>query len=153
MDYKELLKEDSEIILDSFMNKDAFILGKYISEIAISKNYAVAIRIIKNNNIVFEYLNDNALFNNFYWIEKKINVVKRFDKSSALIAYKLKSENLTFDEKYGDAREYAVTPGAVPIRVKSVGTVGIISVSGLSSEEDHGLIIKGLKYLLSRGDE
>ena len=58
-----------------------------------------------------------------------------------------------FDEKYGDAREYAVTPGAVPIRVKSVGTVGIISVSGLSSEEDHGLIIKGLKYLLSRGDE
>ena len=27
MDYKELLKEDSEIILDSFMNKDAFILG------------------------------------------------------------------------------------------------------------------------------
>ena len=79
--------------------------------------------------------------------------MKRFDKSSALIAYKLKSENLTFDEKYGDAREYAETPGAVPIRVKSVGTVGIISVSGLSSEEDHGLIIKGLKYLLSRGDE
>lgn len=146
-------KEEQELILKHFFNQDAYILGSYITDICIQNNIPVIISIEKNNQIIFQYAHDGTSNNNNYWIQKKINVVKRFDKSSAYMTYKLKEQNLSFEQKYGNSKDYALTPGAFPIRVENVGTVGIIAISGLSSEEDHQLIIDGLKYIKERQEK
>lgn len=139
--------EKEELYLNTFTNSDAFYLGQYIASKSILNNYPIEISIEKNKQEVFRYVNDGASANNHYWVEKKMNVVERFDKSSAFIALKLLKEKVAFKDKYGDDTKYAPAPGAVPIRVHGVGTVGVIAVSGLESWDDHQLIIDGLNYL------
>jgi Uncharacterized conserved protein len=153
MDYQQLLEEEKKYIFNHFSNKEIFLLGEHISQKAIDQKAPVIITIERNGQKVFQFANDGSSKNNEYWINKKLNVVKRFDRSSAIIAAKLEAENHTFAQKYGDASEYAATPGAMPIKVKAVGTVAYIGISGLSSEEDHQLITAGLDYILSHEKE
>lgn len=146
--YEKLVKENKEIVFTHFSNEDAFILGSYLSAICIKEKYPVVICIEKNGQQVYLQANDNTAMNNMYWIEKKANVVKRFAISSALLSAKLEKTKTTFKQKYGDDSSYAITPGSVPIKVDSVGMVGVVTVSGLDSTADHELITVGMKHLL-----
>jgi uncharacterized protein (UPF0303 family) len=47
--------------------------------------------------------------------------------------------------------EYAVTGGAFPIRVRGVGVVAAATASGLSSQEDHDLVVDGIRAYLADG--
>lgn len=65
-------------------------------------------------------------------------------------------DDKAFGSKYGlgpdEVGKYAIHGGAVPVRVKDVeGVVAVIVVSGLSQEEDHGVIVEVLEQYLSRG--
>ncbi|BCN30837.1 heme-binding protein [Anaeromicropila herbilytica] len=148
LDYNKLEKEEA-FVLPHFLNKDAYILGNYIAEVAIEKDHPIIVCIEKNGLVVYQYAHDRSSMDNLFWIEKKMNVVKRFSKSSAFVEAKLKKQNITFEDKYGKDDRYIAVPGAVPIKVKNVGVVGVIAVSGLVSESDHQLIMSGLNYLLS----
>jgi uncharacterized protein (UPF0303 family) len=48
-----------------------------------------------------------------------------------------------------DPLEYAAHGGSFPVRVKSVGVVAAITVSGLASADDHRMIIAGLSTFLN----
>jgi len=49
----------------------------------------------------------------------------------------------------GEARQYAIHGGGVPVRVKGVeGLAGVIIVSGLKQEEDHMVVIEAVKEYL-----
>ena len=147
LDYKKLQDEEA-IEFEFFRNQDAYHLGSYISEEAIRNNYPIIIRIEKNNDLIYQYANDNTSSDNSWWIEKKINVVKKFNKSSAFIFEKFKSRNKRFEDIYINDNTCILAPGAVPIKVKNVGVIGVIAISGLDSVNDHQLIIKGLNHLL-----
>lgn len=146
-------KQEQELIFSHFNHQDAFVIGNYIAKKSIQKKYPIAVVIEINHQVIFQYLNDGASLNNLEWIHKKRNVVTRFEKSSAYMTYKLEKEDMTFEQKYGDSSQYAITPGAFPIRVHNVGVIGTIAVSGLSSQDDHGLIIEACEYLLSSQEE
>jgi uncharacterized protein (UPF0303 family) len=44
-----------------------------------------------------------------------------------------------------------VTGGSFPIRVRGVGVVAAATASGLSSPEDHDLIVAGIRAYLAEG--
>lgn len=144
---------DESIELSSFTNKDAYELGSFIARKAIKKQYSIVVRIERNSQTIFQYANDKTSINNEEWIEKKMNVVKRFNHSSAFIDFKLQAQGVTFEKRYGDSQDYAPTPGAMPIRVKNVGVVAYIGVSGLDSNSDHQLIMDGLHYLKEKEEQ
>jgi DNA-binding LacI/PurR family transcriptional regulator len=48
-----------------------------------------------------------------------------------------------------DAYRGAVTGGSFPIRVRGVGVVAAATASGLSSQEDHDLIVEGIRAYLA----
>lgn len=143
------LKEE-KICFDTFTNQDAFELGNYLSTIAIENKYPVLIHIEKNNELIYEYANDGASPDNKWWIEGKMNIVKHFHKSSAYISKKFEKRNMSVNDLYSDKIHFVAAPGAVPIRMKSAGVIGVIAISGLDSISDHELIIKGLRYLLNQ---
>lgn len=145
---KEYKDEEKCYIFSQFYHKDAYALGSYLTETAIERRNPVAIEIEIDGDIVYRYLNDGASESNFDWIRKKRNVVKHFQMSSGALAAKLKERNQTFQEVYGEDKSYAVAAGAFPIRVENVGMIGSVGISGLSSEEDHALIIEGMNELL-----
>ncbi len=148
MDF-EKAKQDETIELSHFNNHDAFELGSYVTRIAIENNLPVIIKIERNNQTIYQYANIGTSKNNESWIEKKMNVVKEFNHSSAFVALKLQEQKVTFKEKYGDDSNFAVTPGAIPIIVSNVGIVAYMGVSGLDSNSDHELMMKGIHYLKS----
>lgn len=138
-----------DIEFDHFTNQDAYLLGSYIAQKSIEQNYAIIVDIEKNHNLVFTYAQDGSSPNNRYYLEKKKNVVNRFYTSSKLIGEKLENTHMTFKQRYGEG-DYAPVPGACPIFVQGVGIVGVIAISGLSSQEDHNLIMEGMLYLLEK---
>ena len=59
---------------------------------------------------------------------------------------------LSLAERYlVDAHEFAAHGGAFPIRVRGVGLVGTMTVSGLPQEEDHRLVVSVLEQFLAEG--
>jgi uncharacterized protein (UPF0303 family) len=140
------MEQEKKYVFSQFLHSDAYKLGNYISGLAVEKHYPVAIEIEINGNVIYRYVNDGASANNLFWIKRKKNVVNRFQMSSGALTAKLAERGTSFREKYGDDTDYAVTPGAFPIRVKGVGMIGTVGISGLDSDSDHALIIDGFDY-------
>ena len=66
---------------------------------------------------------------------------------------KLQGNEKVFAEKFclspQDASKYAIHGGAVPVRVKGVeAPVAVIVVSGLTQQEDHGVVVEALQSWL-----
>jgi uncharacterized protein (UPF0303 family) len=70
--------------------------------------------------------------------------VFRFEVSSALVAARLGDVDM---RRYGwlEPESYAVTGGAVPIRVRGAGVVAALAISGLASEDDHALAVAAVR--------
>ena len=53
---------------------------------------------------------------------------------------------MTLEKTFGlDEKDFIAKGGSIPIFIKNVGMVGVITVSGLHDEEDHKIIIDALK--------
>lgn len=146
LEMQEYAKQEKELTLKRFKHADALVLGSYISKVAVDHNYAIEVYIEVNNQCIYRYVNDGATENNHWWVGRKGAVVKRFGHSSGFITAKYSKQTpQQLAQMYGS--EYAFTPGAFPIIVENVGVIGLIGVSGLSSDEDHQLMVDGLTYL------
>lgn len=87
---------------------------------------------------------------NEVWVARKAQTVFRFGVSSWYMGQKLKGDEKAFAEKFGlsptDASKYAIHGGAVPVRVKGVeAPVAVVIVSGLSQDEDNGVVVEVLQ--------
>ncbi len=76
--------------------------------------------------------------NNTEWVRRKLNVVKMFHKSTYRMVLEEQRPDRTFKPGAGlDIANYVLAGGGFPIRVKGVGVVGGIGVSGMPEREDH----------------
>jgi uncharacterized protein (UPF0303 family) len=63
----------------------------------------------------------------------------------------LKSKGKSIEQAYLISEsEYAPHGGCFPVIVKGTGMVGTITVSGLPQEEDHRLVVQGIRNYLMR---
>ena len=94
---------------------------------------------------------------NMQWVKRKETAVLKLGMSS--LRMWLKRMQPTPDEELlGDFLPEMVDPsvykchgGGFPVRVRNVeGIVGVIAVSGLKSEDDHGVIVDGIREYLAR---
>ena len=85
------------------------------------------------------------------WIARKAAVVLRMEASSALVDARLSAMGVNPVAAGWLGAEYAVTGGSFPIRVRGAGVVAAATASGLSSQEDHDLIVEGIRAYLAEG--
>ncbi len=91
-----------------------------------------------------------ATDDNFDWARRKINVVRRFQRSSYAVGLQLAATGRTLAELGAlPERDYAVHGGAVPIFVRGAGCIGAVAVSGLPQREDHKMVIAALARVLN----
>ena len=135
-----------QIELDSFSNRTAFEMASKIIELAKNRNQNIAVEIMRLNHTIFLYVDDNLPADKHNWLRRKANVAKRFEESSLSVKNDLKEGNMTLDKTFGlDEKDFIAKGGSIPIFIKNVGMVGVITVSGLHDEEDHKIIIDALK--------
>ena len=146
---RRLQDEEDRLVLDRFTRNDAWRLGRSITEIALEQGHPVVIDIRRPDLILFRAALDGCTPDQQVWAERKAAVVLRMEHSSALVAARLAGVD-TAALGWLDHR-YALTGGAIPIRVRGVGVVAALAVSGLSSDDDHALAVRGLEALARAG--
>lgn len=149
-DIDQLIAQEESLVLPGFSADDAWWLGSLLRERAREMQAPIAITINVGPTCLFSTLLSGATNDNLGWIERKIALAWRFQRSSYVTGLKFKAGDNLF-ERFGlDHRTYAAAGGAVPIRVKGVGMIGTVAVSGLPQEVDHKLVVDGLTDLRDR---
>ncbi|MBX3530465.1 MAG: heme-degrading domain-containing protein [Rhizobiaceae bacterium] len=144
-DLKIIAKQEKELVFDGFDEARAFTLGSALREIALERGLGVVVDIRFWNRPLFFAATAGVNAGNHEWVRRKINVVKRFLKSSYRMVLEQQRPDRTFAPQHGlSAEDYVLAGGGFPITVRGVGPVGAITVSGLPEREDHNLVVEAL---------
>lgn len=142
-------KQEAMALFAAFNEETAFDLGSAIYTIARSKRSPVVINIRTSERTLFHAAMPGATPDNDQWVRRKSNVVLRFHQSSLLYGQSMAEKGRTISPEWGlDPLDYAGHGGSFPIRIKKVGVIGAITVSGLPQLDDHRMIIEGLDQFL-----
>lgn len=144
-----LEQQEEQLVFDRFDNDDAWELGNLIVQEARERKAAVAVDIVINGFRVFRYGFSGTNDYNEIWLNRKINSVNTMHKSTLRLHYMMRTggEDI-YKGGYLDPSRYAAMGGGFPIRVKGIGVIGVLAVSGLEHHRDHDMAVTGLcKYL------
>ena len=148
---KKLLREEEELQFTSFNEDTAWQIGSRIVEESIKNNLPIAIDITYGERQLFHASRPGASADNDEWIKRKIRLVYRFGHSSFYMGQFLKSREKRIEEMYLlPESEYAPHGGCFPIIIKGSGIIGTITVSGLTQEEDHILVVQTIRDYLNQ---
>lgn len=145
----ELEAQHEELVFTSFDHADAWRLGSIITAAAIEAGHGVAIDIRRPGFTLFRSALAGTTADQETWIAAKARTVFRMEFASALVAERFTDAG--FDPAaFGwlSFPEYALAGGSVPVRIAGVGVVAAVTVSGLSSDDDHRIVVDGMRTFL-----
>ncbi|HEV2634186.1 MAG TPA: heme-degrading domain-containing protein [Actinocrinis sp.] len=150
---QQLEEQERRLQMTRFDNDDAWRLGCLLVESARDRGLGVTIDIRRGGQQLFHCALPGTTADNDSWIERKNRVVQRFGASSFLVGQRHRDKGTTFDQAtpHLAAADYAAHGGAFPVRVREVGVVGTVTVSGLPQAEDHALVVEALERFLGEG--
>ncbi len=149
----DLISEEQELVFPFFNEKTAWSIGSHIYATAEKENLPVTIDIHLAGRRLFHAALPGTSADNDAWIERKIRMVTRTGHSSLYTGIRLKNQGKTIEAAMLlPETGYAPHGGSFPIIIKDTGTVGAITVSGLSQEEDHRLVTKAILHFLKGGE-
>lgn len=147
---ERLVAEASELQFDRFTLDDAWVLGGRLRAAAAEAGHPVAIAIWFGRQRVFHAALPGATADNDAWLDRKHRVVERYGQASLLVGEEFRAKGEDFDVHARlDPRKFAAHGGVVPIRIREVGVIGAVGVSGLPELADHELVVEQLRAHLS----
>jgi uncharacterized protein (UPF0303 family) len=145
----ELEAQEAELRFVRFSNEDALSLGASIAERARSRGLSVTVDIRRGGQQLFHCALSGTSADNDQWVLRKSRVVERFGHSSFLIGMRLKLAGVGIEEKYCvSPLEYSAHGGSFPLFLDGTGVIGAITVSGLTQEKDHELVVESIRAYL-----
>jgi uncharacterized protein (UPF0303 family) len=143
-----IAKQEAELLFPKFDCDTAWRLGVSLRELAISRKQSIVVdirRFGQPHQPLFYTALAGTTPDNQRWVQRKVNVVARFHRSSYAIGLTLEQNNRTFSDRYNlpDA-DYAPHGGSFPIHVTGAGIIGSVTISGLPQRDDHNLVIEAL---------
>jgi uncharacterized protein (UPF0303 family) len=86
------------------------------------------------------------------WLDRKAETVFRFEASTALLTERFAAQGVdVWTAPWFDTKRFTTAGGSVPVRVRGVGVVAAVTVSGLTSEEDHDFAVEALDVFRRSG--
>ncbi|MFN6924069.1 MAG: heme-degrading domain-containing protein [Tabrizicola sp.] len=149
MEIAEIEAEYAGLELARFDETAALRLGEVLIDLALAEDLPVVIDIRTANRTLFHAALPGSAPLNDLWARRKSNTALMFQLPSLLVAERNKARSQTLDRHGLPSGDYAENGGAVPIRVRGIGVVAVATVSGLTQEEDHRLVVRGLRALMA----
>jgi uncharacterized protein (UPF0303 family) len=144
-DIVRIAEQEKRLVFDKFDEATAFTIGSAIRERALKANLGIVVDIRTFDRPLFYVALPGSTGSNPDWARRKINVVKRFLKSTYRMVLEQQRPDRTFKLGEGiDISDYVLAGGGFPITVKGAGIIGVIAVSGLPEREDHGVVVDAL---------
>lgn len=142
----ELEAEFAGLVLARFTESEALALGQTLLELGHGKPIVISIRSL-DRPLFYAALPGSAPMNEV-WARRKGNCALFFQLPSLLVGEKNRTKGDTLALHGLNMADYADHGGAVPIKVANCGVVGVATISGLPSIEDHRLVVAGLRALI-----
>jgi uncharacterized protein (UPF0303 family) len=140
-----LREQEERLIFDRFDNTDAWRLGSRLVELATERSLPIAVDIRRGTQQLFHAALPGSTADNDAWIVRKVRVVERFGASSFLVGRRLAADGKELGAGHGvDPADFAPHGGAFPVRIRNVGVVGVVTVSGLPQADDHALVVEAI---------
>src|SRR6478736_10169857 len=137
--------DERELEFATFTNDDAWQLGCVLVELAIARDLPITVDSRRGTQQLFHAARPGTTADNDSWVERKVRVVERFGASSFLVGLRAKAKGTTFAAQHDlPLQQFAAHGGAFPVRVRDVGIVGVVTVSGLPQADDHALVVEAL---------
>jgi len=144
-DLEMLESQERALQPERFDLDSAWMLGCSIRQLCRARGVALAIEIRLGRETVFYYAMKGTSSNNADWVRRKRNTVELMEKSSYAVGLALELEGSNLQVKSGlPQRDYASHGGSFPIRLKGMGCVGVVTVSGVPQREDHAIVVEAL---------
>jgi uncharacterized protein (UPF0303 family) len=147
-DISAIAAQEAALTLPAFGPEVAWRLGTMLRDMALDRKLPLVIdvcRLGSPHQPLFYCALEGTTPDNARWVQRKVNVVARFHKSSYHVGRLLEQAGLSFSQRYGLPEEdYAAHGGGFPLRVEGAGVVGCVTVSGLPQRDDHNLVVEAL---------
>ena len=138
-------KQEETLVFPAFDEAVAFKIGVAIRKRALADNLPIIVDIRLWDRPLFYAAMPGSNASNPDWARRKINVVKRYLKSTYRMALEQQRPDRTFKIGEGlDIVDYVLAGGGFPVTVKGAGVIGAITVSGLPERQDHGVVVDAL---------
>lgn len=144
----QLEAEATRLVFPRFTEDTALRLGLVLVELARAGKLPVVIDIRTADRTLFHASLPGSAPLNDLWARRKSNTALCFHEASLLVGTRNRAKGETLAKHGLATEEYADHGGAVPIRVKGVGVIGVATVSGLPQIEDHQLVVRGMDLIL-----
>jgi uncharacterized protein (UPF0303 family) len=146
----QLEAERDELVFRGFDHTDAWRLGVLLTERALEASLRVAIDIRRPGLILFRSALPGTAPDQEAWISAKSATALRMEASTALIAERHARDGVDAAALGWLAfPDFVVAGGSVPVRVAGVGVVATVTASGLASDDDHQLVVDGIRAFLA----
>jgi len=153
-DIAAIVIQENTLTLPGFTPDIAWQIGTTLRDLAIARQHPLVIdvrRFGSPHQQLFYCALTGTTPDNARWVQRKINVVARFHKSSYHVGRLLEQAGLGFTERYNlPIEDYAPHGGCFPIHVAGTGIVGAVTISGLPQREDHNLVVEVLCLITGR---
>ena len=144
----DLETEERDLVLDRFTHEEVWLLGSRLAERARRDRHPVMIDIRRATGVLFRASMAGTTADQDAWVDRKSATAFRFEASTLLVGLRMEADGRDpFADGWLDPARYTLAGGAVPIRVAGAGVVAVATVSGLSSHEDHALVVDELRAL------
>tara|TARA_B100000378_G_scaffold58072_1_gene42950 strand:+ start:430 stop:897 length:468 start_codon:yes stop_codon:yes gene_type:complete len=138
----QVADQEKKLVLARFDETNAWDLGQRLVDRALALDAPVVIDIRTPSRTLFHAALPGSAPDNDMWARRKSNVVFHFHRSSYAIELEHRRKGRTIGPELGlNLTDYADHGGSFPVRIRHVGVVAAITVSGLASKDDHGLIV------------
>jgi uncharacterized protein (UPF0303 family) len=147
-DLQRLALQEQVLQLSTFDEATAWDLGCRIKAICEARKVGVTIEVRRAKETLFFYAMPGVVPNNTEWVRRKRNTVELLHRSSYSVGLAHGKDNTSLPAKCGvPLSDYAEYGGSFPIRVRGVGCVGTVTVSGVPQREDHAIVVEALASL------
>lgn len=144
-DIERIRNQEAVLVFDHFDEAEAFALGTAIRARALAENLPIIVDIRTFDRPLFYAAMPGSNGSNPDWARRKINVVRRFLRSTYRMVLEQDRPDRTFKVGEGlDIADYVLAGGGFPVTVRGAGVVGVIAVSGLPEREDHNVVVAAL---------
>ncbi len=135
-----------KIELEAFDHSTALKMATKVIDLANARKQTIAVEIARLNFPVFLFVGDGLPADKLNWLRRKANIAKHFEESSLRVKHDLMKGNMSLEKTFAlGEKDFLARGGAIPIFVKNAGMVATITVSGLSDEQDHQIILEALE--------
>ena len=149
---EQVADEEKKLMFSRFDEDDAWDLGQRLVTRAVAHSAPVVINIRTPGRTLFHAALPGSAPDNDMWARRKSNVVFHFHRSSYAIELENRRKGRSIGPELGlNLTDYAAHGGSFPVRIRHVGVVAAITVSGLASKDDHKLIVDVLEDFLKEG--